>query len=316
MKTIEVNLEGRLQVWAAIGPLMLVLTSLVCLIKGEHHDWLLISLALVGLPLCWRWKMSGLFGAVTILLLYLVATYSDVAIGNRFWHVGTTMAAALGLVVTTLSFEEVEALIGKLRVESESRLKNLWSIDEKFKAAQKAWQEEREDLSQRLQESLQELREKEARIGTFGRVLGVVRQDLDASQRKHERLLTELFEARTQASRLSQELDKEAVFGRDREICRIEGMYRQLRHQFEEKTKVLADTRKQLFYSQEKCLVYEKEKEEESLTSLGELELELQRYFCCVEAFRQQHEQDKDSEVAELTALVEALLEELSHCTS
>jgi len=189
----KAKFETQSQLWAISGPCILLLTLLVQLIKVRAPDLVIPSLALLSVPICWKWKMPGLLGVLSIISLYLLVTFSGVPVEERFWHVGIAMATALALVVTTLSLEEVDTVVKALGVESQSRLDSLVRIDEKLKSAQRAWQQERTDLTGRMQKLAQEVDEKDTRIATFERVIGIVRRDLDSAYGEHERLQRELF---------------------------------------------------------------------------------------------------------------------------
>lgn len=92
------------------------------------------------------------------------------------------------------------------------------------------------------------------------------------------------------------------------EARRIQGMYLQLRQQFDEKCKTLDETRRELFCSQEKLLALQREYEEVALYSQSEaeklLELELQR----MERERAQEEKIYKQESEALQEIITTLL--------
>lgn len=197
------NIETRIQMWALAGPMLVAAALLVCLVKMRAPLYL-PAIGLIGIPVCWKWKMPGLFGLVATLIAYLAITYSGVEVHERFWHVGTTLSIALALVVTTLALEEVEALSRKLRVESESRLDTLVRVDDKLRDTQQSWQEDRRDLLARLQAATKEVDDKRTRISTFQRVISIVRQDLDAVGQREQQLLKRLYDSDVRCQQLEQ----------------------------------------------------------------------------------------------------------------
>jgi len=256
VKQLSLRVENRVQAWAIMGPLMLLAASVVCLVKSHSFDWMLPTIATLGIGACWRWKMTGLIGTVVTLFFYLLLTYNGVAIEDRFWHVGTAMAATLGLVITALSFEEVDSIVGTIVAESQSRLQNICRIDEKLKNASIAWQQERTALLEQLNEVATQLQEKETRVATFERLIGVVRQDLEAAQKEHERILGELFEQRSLVANLTQDLveagQSKPRSNLERTLRQEQGRLKQLRCQFEEKDCLLHEARQQRFAAEEK----------------------------------------------------------------
>jgi hypothetical protein len=92
------------------------------------------------------------------------------------------------------------------------------------------------------------------------------------------------------------------------EVRRIEGLYKQLREQFEEKSLILDEVRRELFHTQEQNAVFIKEQQErelqEPLLSMNVLETEIAR-------LDKQHSDEKSlyqQEIDELYTLVDSLV--------
>lgn len=89
---------------------------------------------------------------------------------------------------------------------------------------------------------------------------------------------------------------------------RLEDLYAQLRQQFEAKTDVLAETRRELFRAQEEILRLQKEQEELSVFGRSENEMLLERELCrCVQEC-EECRRENESELQHLHTLVSTLI--------
>lgn len=335
--------EERMQIWCLAGPVLLLLCCAVSLFQARFDYSHLPVIACVGLAICWRWKQVGLLGCLICLILISGYLLTVVEIEERFWLLGMSMAIALGLIVTTLSLEEATALVASLRVESNSRLENLWRVDEKLKAAQRHWHSERTGLMEQVSQLSSQLQEKELLVERWQKVVSLVRQDLDATHSSQEALLEELYQARCQLKEQTPVQSKEPS-PRERQLVaklnqarcekyqltldlhaldiatpkpertaheltiwrrlrHSQSALRQLREQFEEKSELLDATRRQLFHAQEELLA--KEEGSQAMIPLKEVESLLDRHL-------QPDSEDLQAEVEELQELVDSLLQELA----
>lgn len=128
------------------------------------------------------------------------------------------------------------------------------------------------------------IREKDLEVATLTQKLEHLESSIpDQEALKHEivREMTEHIEMLEQeknllestVSRLQGELEEWQASSdtvvNPSEHRRLQGLYNQLREQFDEKNHLLADTRRELFHSQEKALLLEKQIHEYSLTGEG-----------------------------------------------
>lgn len=93
-----------------------------------------------------------------------------------------------------------------------------------------------------------------------------------------------------------------------REVRRLEGLYQQLREQFEEKSATLDVTRKELFYSQEQVAALQKDFEEYRVNGGRELEQQLSELMAAAEREVATIERDSQQEIESLHALVNSLM--------
>lgn len=297
MNTTEKNIDFQVQLWALVGPLIALATAATILIKGTPATYYLPWVLLVGVVLSWKWKVRGLIASVVALIVAVAFNYSDIPTDERAWHVGLAVAMAMTFFVTALSFDEIESLIVGMEKESSSRLKSLLQLDEKLESVQSKLIKEKEALSL-------EVREHVLKAESYERLIAVTREEILTTHAEQEKLLQELFEARHQLKKIQDKGEplnidaatQEALIQRDREIEELrlqlaekendqpldavahkyKSRYEQLREQFEEKGRILDDTRKDLFKAKERALVVERE-QEQRLLDRTDLELELER---------------------------------------
>lgn len=321
MENDHQRLENRIIYWTIIGPLSVFGVLIVSLFKGNVHQLYMPVIAAGGVFLCWKWRMKGLYGSVAALACLLLCQWFYASAIDRFWFLGISISYSLALVATVLAFQEVAELIGFQHVESNGRLDNLWRLDEKLKQAQEHWRTERQGLVQKIQEISAELAEKESLASTWEEAVKIVRHDLDASQLYQDRLLEELYEKRTEMAAMREKLQPQETAKQgdyvllERQLRHAEGKYGQLRDQFEEKSRILDATRKELFHSQDRATELEKELAESRLTTLQEVEGVLQERLDRLEADEPIHlvsqfESVDAEELESLYQLVEHLLRE------
>lgn len=188
----EKKIEKQVQFWAIIGPVVILLTLIVLFVKFAQDQLYLPVIALVGLPICWRWKMPGLAATLVLLALAMLFAYARAISGELYWQIGMGMALALSFVATALSFDEMGALIGQIQAESKSRLDNYFHLDDKFKEAQKEWEESREKLLFQIQASSDRLSEKEQEIESSKLLLEALRDELKCVHQLQSKLILEL----------------------------------------------------------------------------------------------------------------------------
>lgn len=318
---------GTVQFWTMLGPLLIIGALITSLVKETSGYYLVIPIiGLIGIPLCWRWKMTGLTASLLMLFMGLAVVYGRLPIEDRFWEVGMAMAFALGFVITTLSLEEAETIVDTIQVESHSRLQNLWRLDERLRQSRANWEEEYYKVVDELQAQTREGGEKEARINSYEKMMGLARRDLDQAQAQQEKLAGKLQEKQEELRNLSEgqpedeklrhrirELKDELKVTRSQdphwsELQRTRGMCQQLRGQFEEKSQVLDQTRQKLFQAREQYLVLQKEMEEQQLQEQHMQEIPNER----PDPSHQNTHQDTQAEVQILQELVTELTNQLA----
>ena len=210
MNVIGKRIESQVHFWSLLGPFLVLLSASVLIFKVSPHWYFPLS-ALVGIPLCVKWKMKGLAGALACLFAFATFSYSSLDLNERYWHVGLSLAVAFSFIVFTLSLEEVQALIGKLELESNSRLDNFLILDERLKTAEQEWSFEREKLQVEVKalalEAAKVLEEKQ----TFYKLAGLAKEELIQIRNAHEQLIEEYAYKKHLISQLKERLEENEI---------------------------------------------------------------------------------------------------------
>lgn len=197
MNLNEKNLELQVQIWALIGPVIALATVITLYFQGASQNVVLGLAILLGMLACWWWKTKGLIGALVGITLLGSYQFLNQPTEEPFWNIGITFAIALTFLVTALSFEEVETIVGGIQTESASRLKSLLKLDEKLERVQSKLQEEKKVL-------LDIVKEREHAMHHQEKLIQLSRDEIVTSHRRNEELLTEIY-----AIKIAHEKEKE-----------------------------------------------------------------------------------------------------------
>jgi hypothetical protein len=204
---IEKKVEKQVQFWSLIGPFLILLSVGVLLFKMSSHWYFPLS-AVIGIPLCVRWKLKGMAAALSFLFALSIFAYRSVDLDQQYWHVGIALSMAFSLIVLTLALEEVEGLMGKIRRESQSRLDNFLHLDESLKASEALWSQEKEQLQIKLnlltQENIKVMDEKQ----TFFKLAQLAKSESIQLHDQHQLLLEELIYKKQCIAELNEKLEE------------------------------------------------------------------------------------------------------------
>ncbi|MFI0435785.1 MAG: hypothetical protein ACH350_08710 [Parachlamydiaceae bacterium] len=207
MDVVERKVENQVQFWSLLGPFFVLLSIAVLLFKVSAHWYFPVS-ALIGLPLCVKWKMKGMAAALGCLFLFAGISFQTLELDDRYWHVGLSLAMAFSFIVLTLSLEEVQGLVGKLQLESHSRLDNFLILDEKSKAAELAWSFEKEKIKGEIGELTLELTRTQEDKQNFYKLAQLAKDELIQVRSQHDQLLQDLLYKKQQIAQLYERVDE------------------------------------------------------------------------------------------------------------
>lgn len=157
VEQIESKFDQQVRFWAVLGPFIMLMTLFIMLIRSAPEDLYLALTALIGIPICWKWKHTGLALAFALLGFGLVFSLIQAPIEERFWYFGISLAIGMAFIVTSLSLEEVTSIISKLQFESKSRKDHLWSLDERYQLAKAAWEKEKIGFNKEINQKQAEI---------------------------------------------------------------------------------------------------------------------------------------------------------------
>ena len=272
----KININRQIRFWAILGPLMTVLIFSLALVKQSPTSLSLGILAVGGLIGCWVWRMKGLLCSLVFVIGILAYNFPSVEMGERFWFLGLAMAISLSLIVTVLSYEEIEGLLRGLQRNFGKQIQfhKQESIDREKLAIDLDWlKEQKDELESKLDFYQQELIKKEEQLS---------------------QLQTQKMAEKYQVKRS--------------EPSSYESLYKQLRDQFSEKGRLLDQTRRELFAAKERVACMTRDYEEMTKYKRDDYSSHLEKeYMELYDEFETRDQMYRD-EILGLEELVGALL--------
>lgn len=207
MDAVRRKVESQVQFWSLLGPFLVLLSIAVLLFKVSIHWYYPVS-ALIGIPLCVKWKMKGMAIALCSLLVLSGIGYQNLELDDRYWHVGLALAMAFSFIILTLSLEEVQGLVAKLQLESKSRLDNFSLLDEKLKAAEIEWANEREQYKAEATSLNLEIARAQEEKQTYYKLAQLSKEEIVHLKGQHEQVLQDFLYKKQQIAQLNERLEE------------------------------------------------------------------------------------------------------------
>jgi len=205
--TYEKRVENQVQFWSLIGPFLILLSVAILLFKMSAHWYFPLS-ALLGIPLCVKWKMKGMAVALACLLTLSIFAYRSVDLDQQYWHVGMALAMAFSLIILTLALEEVQSLMSRMQLESQSRLDNFLQLEESYKTHELEWGKEKDHLHSKIAALTQDHVKVSDEKQTFFKLAQLAKDELVQIHDQHLLLLEELIYKKQQISELQEKLEE------------------------------------------------------------------------------------------------------------
>jgi chromosome segregation ATPase len=207
VEVAERKVENQVQFWALLGPFVVLLSIAILLFKVSDHWYIPLS-ALVGIPLCVKWQMKGMAASLVLLSILLLSNYQDLELGERYWHIGLSLAMAFSFIILTLSLEEAQGLLQKLQLESDSRLENFIKLDQKWKEAEAVWEEAKDALATNLKALSADIAKVQEEKQTFYKLAQLAKDELVLIRTHHEQLLQDLTYKKQQIAQLNERVEE------------------------------------------------------------------------------------------------------------
>jgi len=265
----ELNRNYQFQWWAAIGLVLLIFSFAITLLKFVRPLWPLLSIAVIGMVLSLTIRKWGLI--LSLLPLGAFFLFPHLLPIDFFWQGGLSCSIALSWLVIAFGKEEaIQKQICALslqRQKTEDLKERASQFAEQLKASQTASLQrekdsakaiecielERADLQEKLAKTLQRMEKLQEQIeqialleqnkSGYERKIAGLQSALEASQK-------ELLQIKFSSATAQDPSENEQSF---------ETLYKLLREQFDEKSEVLHQTRKQLFTVESQLLSLQKE---------------------------------------------------------
>ncbi|MCB1135135.1 MAG: hypothetical protein KDK78_02600, partial [Chlamydiia bacterium] len=200
------NIESQIQIWALLGPFVLLLSFVLGFYKLSSQHYYLALIPIVAIPLCLRWRAVGMLAAPVVATVLVFFLYGSLPQSERYWLVGMAMTVSLGMIVTALAMEEVRGLVGCLRQESSSRLENLLRLDEKLRSAEGEWRQQEAGYLRQLQSLQVDVDEKTCTLHRYSELVPQLHGELASMEESRDTLLLELEKNRSDRAKLDQQL--------------------------------------------------------------------------------------------------------------
>jgi hypothetical protein len=206
VNTEKTSLLEQVGFWSLLGPFIMLVTLTILLLNPLQQNLVIPGIALISLPLCWKWKNRGLYTALSLLGCVLLYQLWNAPSEQIFWDLLLGAAAALTFTITMLCSQEVDALISPLQEEAFSRQQNLLEANEKVQELEKQLEVSIAGEIANAKLFQQKLNEADMRVHASEKASLVVRDKSAAIAAQNESLLRELFQKRHEYEKLLQQM--------------------------------------------------------------------------------------------------------------
>lgn len=266
------NAFSQILLWLLLPLLLFIATlslSSFCLSPITPYLFLLSISAIV---LSIRFRTFGLAIIYGVLLAVLLFFYKDIAPHERLWQMQLLFSIAIETYILLLAVEEVEGLLHTRDIQSEKDSEKIKVFCKEQEGKEQNWEEERARLEEELRRLKEEAEQRKIEKASDEKRICLIESEITMLTAQKEELINEAFAARAASAEFSYRLQEEI---KKRERCaealpqvvtdeqlkrdkaRAEGLYNQLRIQFEEKSKILSQARKALFQAEGKLTAHE-----------------------------------------------------------
>ncbi len=262
------------------GPFFLLAAYAVLIDKWVHFFWPMLMTAIIGYSATLIWKKRGFYFSLAALLP--VTLYMLFRGPEPFWSSLIAACTGVSWILIFLGGQEADNFFEKKEKREKGLIGRCEALEEELRQALNS-------LSQENKKSIAE-REDWNRVYTEAADgLSAVQRSLEASekerddlsekccayQRKEVALQHALDDAQAQLIQLKNQekpiiLQEENCPEEQMQLSQMQGQHGLLREQFDEKSEVLNQTRKELFHMENAFLALQKAQDEKALTSSEE----------------------------------------------
>lgn len=203
----KVKSEKSLFYWVFLGPISMLLSMTLLIVKTPAEFMTLPALAIIGVGLTWMTRLKGLVASLVILFAFTVYQVITNPSADSLWFLGATFSMAFSFLITYLTLEEAEQVVSQWKEGSILAFRSLMDTEVKVKALEEDHSIERENLLTQVVELEKSKTEIAATLSTLEKVQELSRLELVSSLSKHDEALEELYDLRHKKRILEDELE-------------------------------------------------------------------------------------------------------------
>lgn len=189
MNTLEKSWDRKHLLWAMLGPMCVILSLSLLVLKPSSDRIYLPFASAIGLALCYQWKWRGIAIALSLLGAALAYRFFGMPNEDRLWEMGMGLALALGFVITALSVEETQQRIQSSVVDSTTEQSKFSGLEAQLKTLAEVSQAQIQDLKKTAEE-------RHEQVKAYEHMVALAREELISTRKEHEQLHQEVIRRR------------------------------------------------------------------------------------------------------------------------
>jgi septal ring factor EnvC (AmiA/AmiB activator) len=206
-----IAIQSQIPRWTFTGPLTLA-TTLVILLAVSQRPLLIAFAAIIGLPFCWRWGLSGAAGATIGTIAAFALQIAYISGAQPYWQLLLTCSFILSFYITALCRDEVDTLFNELgesidsaeKADDEAKKSKQINFEDEMNALDLKFEEERKIFGCEISRFEQMLKEKNLELLECHAKISNITEKLQSAEGHNEEVLQELFQRRHEYTLLKQ----------------------------------------------------------------------------------------------------------------
>lgn len=199
------SLSERILLWVLVGPVFLLATLCVGLIKAPGALGMMLPMTVMfGVFFCWKWKARGFIAALAMLTISSFVFESGNFPGTTLWFSGLVLSLASGLFITSLAFHEVAYIVEKNEEDVARYLEDYLRVEENLKEQDEIFQKEKRSFSEKCEEAETYINAQKEELVSTKTVLTLVKSEVEELNKREIELKQKLLISRKEGSALKE----------------------------------------------------------------------------------------------------------------
>lgn len=203
----ELAIEKKIPLWILVGPLLMLAALLVIMATPASPPLLMTTIALLGLPFCWYWRLPAATAVTSLLAIIVIYQLTSTDNPRTLWLPSLALAMALTSFITALCHEEVEQLFTDLPQlpagqAQQHPLKS--DLQKKIQLLEQKQQEEQKASKATIAGLKQQLAEKASHEFSHAQSMAAEKEALQQSEKRSENLQRNIAEIQLESTSLKQ----------------------------------------------------------------------------------------------------------------